>query len=88
MHDIVMISFILIQLHNLSWIVSFGRLLDLKPAESLVLLMNAVKIPNEILKVLGSTPEEWTPEWVMDDFVKSEFMKMMESINKTMNLQQ
>ena len=48
--------------------------------------MKANKIPNETLKVLRSTPKEWTPEWVMKTFVRDRFMKMMESINDTLNL--
>ena len=49
--------------------------------------MNAENIPKDTLKVLHSTPKEWSPEWVMQKFVGGGFMKMMESINDTMNLQ-
>ena len=73
------------QLHNLSWDVSFGHLLGLKPEQSLVLFMKPENIPRESLEAIRSAPKQWEPEWVMEDFVKYGFMNMLEDMNKTMD---
>ena len=49
-----------------------------------MLFMKPEKIPVEVVK---AAQEQWTPEWIMEDFVKSGFMKMLESMNETMDLQ-
>lgn len=59
-------------------------MLGFKPEESLMLFMKPEKIPVEVVK---AAQEQWTPEWIMEDFVKSGFMKMLESMNETMDLQ-
>ena len=48
--------------------------------------MKPENIPIESLEAIHSALKEWTPEWVVEDFVKNGFMKMMEIMNKTMDL--
>ena len=71
------------QLHNLSWEVSFGHQIGLTPKESLVRFTRPEAIPQDVLSSIDS--EQWTPEGVLGDFEKDSFMKMLEDINEIMS---
>jgi hypothetical protein len=68
-------------MHNLLWEVGFGNQLGLSPEQSLALLIEPNKIP---LSVKEQYPEKWSPEWIMENFEKDCFLKMMEDINQIM----
>ena len=57
-------------------------MLGCTPEKSLALYMKPEKISQE---VIGLAQVKWTPEWVMEDFTKGGFVKMMENLNKVMD---
>ena len=61
-------------------------MLGCTPEKSLALYMKAEKISTLSQKVIGSAQKKWTPEWVIQDFHKCEFVKMMENLNEVMNI--
>ena len=57
----------------------FGHQFGNTPQQSLSLLMEPDKIPPEILT---STPSQWNPDSVMEEFVRDGFLQMLDNINR------
>ena len=77
---ILLCCYRILQLHNLNWEVAVGCQLGLTPEESLILLMEPDKIPTDLLKAAEGI--RWTPDMIMKDFEKDDFLQMMYNLNK------
>ena len=56
------------------------------PMESLALLMEPDKIPQELLSSESAIPDRWSPEMIMKEFKSETFLQKMYNLNKSMDV--
>lgn len=71
-------------MHNLKWEVMVANQFGQSPAESLALLMEPDKIPQELLSSV--IPDRWSPEMIMKEFKSETFLQEMYNLNKSMDV--